>query len=71
MPFWPICCESDAILFKMFRPGHWAGVFIWGKFSSRLPASYEHIDIFTKKRVARRDLGNQASPVDRALMKRP
>ena len=33
--------------------------------------SNEHIDIFTKKRVARRDLGNQASPVDRAYMKRP
>ena len=25
--------------------------------------SYEHIDIFTKKRVGRRDLGNRASPV--------
>ena len=32
--------------------------------------SYEHFDIFTKKRVARRDLGNRASPVDRAHMKR-
>ena len=32
---------------------------------------FEHIDIFTKKRVARRDLGNRASPVDRAHMKRP
>ena len=44
-----------------------------GKFSSRvLPdLSYEHIDIFTKKRVASRDLGNRASPVDRAHMKRP
>ena len=27
---------------------------------------YEHIDIFTKKRAARRDLGNRASPADRA-----
>ena len=38
------------------------------------PASplYEHIDISTKKRVARRDLGNRASlRVDRAHMKRP
>ena len=26
---WPLCCESEAILFKKFRPGHWAGVFIW------------------------------------------
>ena len=26
--------------------------------------SYEHIDIFTRKRVARRDLGNRASPVE-------
>ena len=33
--------------------------------------SYEHIDIFTKKRMARRDLGDRASPVDRAHMKRP
>ena len=33
--------------------------------------SNEHIDIFTKKRVARRDLGNRASPVDRAHVKRP
>ena len=29
------------------------------------------MDIFTKKRVARRDLGNRTSPVDRAHMKRP
>ena len=33
--------------------------------------SYEHIDIFTKKRVARRDRGNRTSPVDQAYMKRP
>ena len=32
MPFWPLCCESKAILFKKFRPGHWAGVFIWKNF---------------------------------------
>ena len=43
-----------------------------GKFSSRpLIDIFEHIDIFTKKRLARRDLGNRASPVDRAHMKRP
>ena len=33
--------------------------------------SYGHIDIFTKKRVVTRDLGNRASPVDWAHMKRP
>ena len=32
MPFWPLCCESEAILFKKFRPGHRAGVFIWKNF---------------------------------------
>ena len=32
---------------------------------------YEYIENFTKERVARRDLGNRASPVDRAHMKRP
>ena len=76
---WPLCCESEAILFKKFCPGHWAGVFIWENFhpgyrdlgNRASPASYEHIDIFTKKRAARRDLGNRASPVDRAHMKRP
>ena len=33
--------------------------------------SYEHIEFFTKERVARRDFGNRASPIDRAHMKRP
>ena len=33
--------------------------------------SYEHIKNFLEKRVARRDLGNRARPVDRAHMKRP
>ena len=32
MPFWPICCESDAILLKKFRPCGRAGVFIWENF---------------------------------------
>ena len=32
MPFWPICCESDTILFKKFRPGERAGVFMWENF---------------------------------------
>ena len=34
MPFWPLCYESEAILSKMFRPGHRAGVFIWENFHS-------------------------------------
>ena len=67
----------------MFRPGIRAGVFIWEEFEkfparlprSRLPGqpafSYEHIEIFVKKRAARRDLGNRASPVNQAHMKRP
>ena len=37
----------------------------------QLTFSYEHIEFFLKKRVTRRDLGNRASPVDRAHMKRP
>ena len=71
---------------KKFRPGDRDGVFIWENFhpgyrdiggknrdpgNRASPASYERIDIFTKKRVARRDLWNWASPVDRAHMKRP
>ena len=89
MPFWPICCESDAVLFKTFRPGDRAGVFIWENFhpgyrdigrinvprcpgNQASPASHMNISIFfKKKRVTRRDLGNRASPVDRAHMKRP
>ena len=47
MPFWPLCCESEAILFKKFRPGHRAGVFIWESF---------HLG------RKNRDLGNRASP---------
>ena len=52
MPFLTICCESDAILFKMFLPGDWAGVFIWENYHP----SYR--DIGSKNR----DLGNWASP---------
>ena len=33
--------------------------------------SYEHIENFTKDIEVRRDLGNRASPVNRAHMKRP
>ena len=32
MPFSPLFCESEAILFKKFRPGDRAGVFIWENF---------------------------------------
>ena len=58
-----------------------------GKFLARLPRSwsqkprfwypgeptfsYEHIKLFTKESVVTRDLGNRASPVDQAHMKRP
>ena len=51
MPFWPICCESDAILFKKFLPGDRAGVFIWENFHPG------YRDIGRKNR----DLGNRAS----------
>ena len=70
-----------------FHPGNQAGVFIWEISSlvteifvtkteisvTRLkPAfSYEHIKVFTKESVVRRDLRNRASPVDRAHIKRP
>ena len=33
--------------------------------------SYEHVETFTKDLEVRRDLGNRASPVNRAHMKRP
>ena len=52
MPFWPICCENDAILFKKFRPGDRAGVFICENFHP----GYQ--DIGRKNR----DLDNRASP---------
>ena len=50
------------------------------KFPARLPRSrepsqpalsYEHIENFTKDLEVMRDLGNRASPVNRAHMKRP
>ena len=52
MPFWPMCSESDAILFKKFRPGDRAGVFIWENFHPG------YRDIGRKNR----DIGNRASP---------
>ena len=51
MRFWPICCESDAILFKKFRPGDRTGVFIWENFHPG------YRDIGRKNR----DLGNLVS----------
>ena len=44
-----------------------------GEFSAWSPKSrsQKHVIIFTKKRVARRDLGHRASPIDQAHMKRP
>ena len=66
--FRPVSDLTSHAQLKMFRPGIRAGV------RSRLPGqpafSYEHIEIFVKKRAARRDLGNRASPVNRAHMKR-
>ena len=52
MPFWPLSDESEAILSKMFRPGHQAGVFIWENFHPG------YRDLSRKNR----DLGNRASP---------
>ena len=53
----------------------------YGKISSPLteisgteparPVSYEHIENFTKDLEVTRDLGNRASPINRAHMKRP
>ena len=39
--------------------------------TERARLSYEHIENFTKDLEVRRDLGNRASPVNRAHMKRP
>ena len=50
--FWLLCCDSEAILFKKFRPGHWAGVFIWENFHSG----------YRDPGCKNRDLGKWASP---------
>ena len=47
-----VLSESEAILFKKFRPGHWAGVFIWENFHP----GYRELG------RKNRDLGNRASP---------
>ena len=52
IPFWPPSGESEAILSKMFRPGHRAGVFIWENFHPG------YRDLGRKNG----DLGNRASP---------
>ena len=39
MPFLKLCCESEAILSKKFRPGYPGWSVHMGKFSSRLPRS--------------------------------
>ena len=51
--FWPLSGESVAILSKMFRPGHRAGLFIlWGNFHPG------YRDLGRKNR----DLGNRVNP---------
>ena len=39
MPFWPLCCESEAILSERFLPGYPGQSVHMGKFSSRLQRS--------------------------------
>ena len=60
---------------EIFVPVNRAGVFIRENFHPGFREisgfRYEHIEIFTNGRVARRDLGNRACPVDQAYMKRP
>ena len=78
--------RAKLVCLKSFVPVTRAGMFMWEDFhpvtkisvakteilaTGQPGLSYEHIDNFTKKRVARQDLGNRASPVDRAQMKRP
>ena len=52
IPFCPLCCESEAILSKTFRPGNRDGVFIWKNFHPGCR------DLSWKNR----DLGNRAIP---------
>ena len=76
--------KDDAIQTTRIHPvvhsGNRDEVFIWKKFPARLPRSretsqpallYEHIENFPKDLEVRRDLGNRASPVNRAHLKRP
>ena len=53
---------------------HRAGIsqdFLRSREPSQPAISYEHIENFTKDLEVRRDLGNRASPVNRARVKRP
>ena len=62
--FWPLCCESEAILFKKFRPGHWAGVVIWENFhpgyrdlgNRASPASHTNTSIFLQRKERRGEI---------------
>ena len=64
MPFWPLSGESEAILSKMFRPGHWAGVLIWENFhpgyrdlgNRASPASHMNTSIFLQRREWRGEI---------------
>ena len=83
MPFLVLCCESEAILSKKISsllPGlecSHGKIFIPAGYRSRdlgnraLGFSYEQMEMLTKERVTRRDLGNRASPVDWAQTKGP
>ena len=68
------------LLSKKRCPGYRTGAYIWENLypcyrdisrKNQPRNSYELIKISTQLRVARRDLGNRHSPVDRADMKRP
>ena len=75
MSFWPLSDKSEAILCKLtFRHGHRAGVFIWKNFhpgyrdlgNRASSASHMNTSIF----LQRKEWRGEASPVDRAHMKR-
>ena len=55
--------------FPQFRSGHPGSSVMWENsrlgYRDQRGFSYEHVGNFTKERVAGRDLGNRASPVDR------
>ena len=64
IPFWPLSGESKAILSKMFRPGHRAGVFIWESFhpgyrdlgNRASPASHINTSIFLQRKEWRGEI---------------
>ena len=64
IPFWPLSGESEAILSKMFRPGHRAGVFIWDNFhpgyrdlgNRASPASHMNTSIFLQRKEWRGEI---------------